>query len=75
MATTAQVTASRKANVQPGYDVVVTTAVELIGVGLLALLAGASDQLGTIIVIVMVGFLVGWMLLNSGTLAKWVGNL
>lgn len=75
MATAAQVAASRKANVQPGYDVVVTTAVELIGVGLLALLAGASDQLGTIIVIVMVGFLVGWMLLNSGTLAKWVGNL
>jgi hypothetical protein len=75
MATTAQVTASRKANVQPGYDVVVTTAFELIGVGLLALLAGASDQMGTIVVIVMVGFLIGWLLLNSGTLAKWVGNL
>ena len=75
MATAAQVAASRKANVQPGADVVVTTAFELIGVGLLALLAGASDQMGTIIVVIMVGFLVGWLLLNSGTLAKWVGNL
>jgi hypothetical protein len=61
--------------VQPGYDVVVTTAFELIGVGLMALLAGASDQMGTIIVILMVGFLIGWLLLNTGTLTKWVGNL
>lgn len=75
MATAAQLTASRKANIQPGYDVVVTTAFELIGVGLMALLAGASDQMGTIVVIVMSGFLIGWLLLNSGTLSKWVGNL
>ena len=75
MATAAQVTASRKKNIQPGYDVVVTTAFELIGLGLMALLAGASDEMGTIVVIVMVGFLIGWLILNSGTLSKWVGNL
>jgi hypothetical protein len=75
MATAAQVTAARKKNIQPGYDVVVTTAFELIGVGLMALLAGASDEMGTIVVIAMVGFLIGWLLLNSGTLSKWVGNL
>lgn len=73
-ATTAQTTAARK-SVQPGYDVVVTTAVELIGVGLMALLAGVNDQMGTVVVIVMVGFLIGWLLLNTGTLSKWVGNL
>jgi hypothetical protein len=60
---------------QPGSDVVVTTAFELIAIGLLALLAGISDQVGRIVVIVMVGFLIGWLLLNSATLSKWVGNL
>jgi hypothetical protein len=72
MATAAQLTAARKKNVQPGYDVVVTTAFELIGVGLLALLAGTNDQMGTIVIIVMVGFLLGWLLFNSSTLEKWV---
>jgi hypothetical protein len=60
---------------QPGADVVVTTAFELIGIGLLALLAGVSDQMGRIVVIVMVGFLIGWLLLHTATLSKWVGNL
>lgn len=68
-------TATTQKNQQPGYDVVVTTAVELIGVGLMALLAGVSDQMGTVVVIVMVGFLIGWLLLNTGTLSKWIGNL
>lgn len=72
--TATQAATARKKNVQPGYDVVVTTAFELIGVGLLTLLAGASDQMGTIVIIVMVGFLLGWLLLNSGTLARWVSN-
>lgn len=59
-------------SVQSGYDVVVSTAFELIGVGLLALLAGTNDQMGTIVVIVMVGFLIGWLIANSGTLERWV---
>lgn len=74
MATAAQTTAARKKNVQPGYDVVVTTAVELIGVGLLTLLAGVSNNMGNIVIIVMVGFLIGWLIANSGTLEKWVKN-
>ena len=52
-----------------------TTAFELIGVGLMALLAGISDQAGTVVVIVMAGFLIGWLLINSSTLAGWVKNL
>ena len=59
---------------QPGYDVVVTTAFELIGVGLLTLLAGVSNNMGSIVIIVMVGFLIGWLILNTGTLEKWVKN-
>jgi hypothetical protein len=53
---------------QTGNDIVVTTAVELIGVGLLALLASVNDQVGTIIVIFMVGILIGWMLLHTSQL-------
>lgn len=68
-------TTTKKPQQQSGYDVVVTTAFELIGVGLLTLIAGISDQMGKIVVIVMVGFLIGWLLLNTSTLAGWVGNL
>jgi hypothetical protein len=61
------------ANTAPaGHDIVVTTAFELIGVALMALLAGAGPNIGKIAVIVMVGFLLGWLLLNSGTLQGWL---
>lgn len=57
---------------QPGYDIVVTSTVELIGVGLLTLLAGSSPQMGKIAVIVMVGFLLGWLLINTTKLQGWL---
>jgi uncharacterized membrane protein len=59
---------------QAGNNVVVTATVEVIGVALLALLAGANDQLGSIIVLVMVGFLIGWALINTAKLQKWVAK-
>jgi uncharacterized membrane protein len=58
------------AKTQTGNDVVITTTVELIGVALLSLLAGANNNLGSVIVIVMVGFLIGWLLMNSSELTK-----
>lgn len=64
--------ATAKPAQQNGNEIVVTTAVELIGVSLLTLLAGANDQMGTIMVIVMVGFLFGWLLLNTTELGKIV---
>jgi uncharacterized membrane protein len=63
-----------KAKAQTGNDVVVTTAVELIGVALLALLAGANNNLGSVIVIIMVGFLIGWMLMNTSKLQSVVAK-
>lgn len=57
---------------QVGNDVVVTATVELLGVGLLTLLAGANRQLGGIIVIVMVGFLLGWLLIHTTELQGWL---
>lgn len=59
---------------QPGNDIVVTMTVELLGIGLLTLLAGVNRQLGSIVVLVMVGFLLGWLLINSQSLQKWVGK-
>jgi len=66
--------ATKKATSQPGYDIVVTLTVELLGVGLLTLLAGANKQLGSVIVIVMVGFLIGWLFINAQTLQGWIGK-
>jgi hypothetical protein len=64
--------AAKKASKQPGNDIIVTLTVELLGVGLLTLLAGANRQLGTIVVIVMVGFLLGWLLINTPQLQGWL---
>jgi hypothetical protein len=63
---------SKKASSQPGSDIVVTLTVELLGVGLLTLLAGVNPKLGGIIVIIMVGFLLGWLLINSVQLQGWL---
>lgn len=71
MATTA---GKPKAQKQAGNDIVVTATVELLGVGLLTLLAGANRQLGSIVVIIMVGFLLGWLLINTQELQKWIGK-
>lgn len=53
---------------QTGNEIVVTTAVELIGIGLLALLASSNDQLGSIIVIFMAGILVLWLIMHTSQL-------
>lgn len=66
-------TTSSKQN-QPGYDTVVTTAFALIGVGLLALLAGINDQVGKIVVILMVGFAIAWALANTDALSRWTAG-
>ena len=60
---------------QPGYDIVVTTAVELLGVGLFGILAGMSDEMGSIMIVIMWGFVIGWLLVNYAALGKLVGNL
>jgi uncharacterized membrane protein len=62
------------AKAQTGNDIVVTTTVELIGVALLSLLAGANNNLGSVIVIIMAGFLIGWMLMNTSKLQSLVAK-
>lgn len=62
-----------KGTAQPGRDIVVTTAFELIGVSLLTLLAGTSDNMGTIVIISMAGFTIGWLIINSAWLKGYLG--
>jgi hypothetical protein len=64
--------ATKKATKQPGNEIIVTLTVELLGVGLLTLLAGVNRQMGTVVVIVMVGFLLGWLLINTTQLQGWL---
>jgi hypothetical protein len=62
------------AKAQSGNDIVVTTTIELIGVALLSLLAGADNNLGSVIVIIMAGFLIGWLLMNTAKLQSIVSK-
>lgn len=66
--------ATKKLQPQPGADIIVTLTVELIGVGLLTLLAGVNKGMGSVVVVVMVGFLFVWLLINATNLQKWIGK-
>ena len=60
---------------QQGNDLVVTTAVELLGVALFTLLAGVSDDMGSVMVVLMWGFVLGWALLHTSDLQNMVKGL
>lgn len=60
---------------QPGWSITTTTLVQLLGVALFTILAGVNDELGTVVLILMWGFLLGWMLLHTTELATMVGHL
>jgi hypothetical protein len=66
--------ATKKVTKPAGSDIVVTLTVELIGVGIMALLAGVNKGLGSVVVVVMVGFLFVWVLINTTDLQKWIGK-
>lgn len=60
---------------QTGRDIVVTTFVELLAVALFAILAGMSDDMGKVMLILMWGFMLGWMLLHTKQLETMVKAL
>jgi hypothetical protein len=60
---------------QPGHDFAVTTAVELLGVGLFTLIAGISDDVGEVMVVIMWGIVLGWLLLHTSDLQNMVNKL
>jgi len=60
---------------QPGSDIVITTAIELLGVGVFTILAGISDDMGAVMVVIMWGIVLGWFLLHTAEFQKIVGSL
>lgn len=66
--------ATKKPAKPTGSDIVVTLTVELIGVGIMTLLAGINKGMGSVVVVVMVGFLLVWLLINTSELQKWIGK-
>jgi hypothetical protein len=60
---------------QPGRDTWTTLFIELVGVGLITILAGMNDDMGKIMLIVMWGFVLGWLLINSQTIAAKAKSL
>lgn len=68
-------TATKKPALQPGHDIVSTTTIQLIGVAVFTLLAGVSDDMGGVVVVIMWGFFLGWLLLHTTQLGNLVKEL
>lgn len=67
--------AAKKQSSQPGHDLLDTTAVQLVGVAVFTLLAGVSDDVGSVMVVIMWGIALGWFLLHTTQLADMVKHL
>lgn len=67
--------AAAKPKKQAGHDVVSTTAVQLIGVAVFTMLAGISDDMGSVMVVLMWGIFLGWLLLHTTELGNMVKAL
>lgn len=59
----------------PQHDALISLFVQLLGVGAFALIAGTSDEMGKIVVILMAGFMVVWAISHADLLKKLVGKL
>ena len=60
---------------QPGHDLVTVTFVQLLGVAVFTMMAGISDDMGSVMVVIMWGIFLGWLLVNTSELQKMVGAL
>lgn len=60
---------------QLGRDIVTTTFVELVAVGLFAILAGMNDDAGKMLLVIMWGLVLLWMITHTGQLANMVKAL
>lgn len=56
------------------HSTLVTVTFELIGVLVVAMFAGFSDDFGKIAVIFMFGVLLWWVINHSGALENWIGK-
>lgn len=59
----------------PQHDALISLLVQFLGVGAFALIAGTSDEMGRIVVILMAGFMIVWALSHTDLLQRLVGKL
>lgn len=62
-------------NQKTAPDVIIEGIVQLLGVGVLALLAGISDDVGHIIVVIMAGIMLMWMMTHTEQLKAIIGKV
>jgi hypothetical protein len=67
--------ATKPKGTSTGEDVIIKTIIELLGVGLLALVAGISDEFGNIMVVIMAGIMLIWLMTHAQELQKIVGKI
>lgn len=60
---------------QQGRDIVTTTFIELVAIGLFAILAGMNDDAGKMLLVIMWGIVLLWMLTHTSQLATMVKAL
>lgn len=60
---------------QQGHDIVTTTFVELVAIGLFAVLAGMNDDAGRMILVIMWGIVLLWLLTHTSQLSTMVKAL
>lgn len=60
---------------QQGHSVVTETFVGLLAVAVFAILAGMSDDMGKLVLVIMWGIVIGWMLLHTSELSSMVKAL
>lgn len=59
----------------PQHDALVSVFIQLLGVGTFALIAGISDEMGKIVVIIMAGLMLVWALTHVNLLSSLVGKI
>lgn len=59
----------------PQHDTLMKLFVQLLGVGTFTLLAGASDEMGQLVVVFMVGIFVIWAIAHVSELQKMVKKI
>lgn len=60
---------------QLGHDIITTTFIELVAVGLFAIFAGMNDDAGKMLLVIMWGLVLLWLLTHTNQLANMVKSL
>jgi hypothetical protein len=63
-----------KASKTPQHDALLSLFTQLTGVSMFALIAGISDEVGSMMVVVMVGIAIYWAISHVGTLSTIAGK-